>query len=255
MGEAFYNPVDDLGPERDRQGPRGARGAGRRSGRRGATTSAGCSARSSTPRPTSARSARPTPGRPDPVRLELPEPAPLRPDPRGARPGPRACRTRPAPGRRPAGTAAGKGRPRAKKARRGRPRTWQARRRQGPGKGPARAARGCCSTPSSASIPRPPTTTSSGTIPQALFLMNGPHDPQPDAGAAGTPCSARSWPTTPDNRSALDALYLRVLRPRPDAQGGQDLRPLPRARSATASEAFEDILWSLINSTEFITRR
>ncbi len=46
MGEGFYNPVDDLGPDADGQRPRGARRPRRRSGRRGATTSAGSSGRS-----------------------------------------------------------------------------------------------------------------------------------------------------------------------------------------------------------------
>jgi hypothetical protein len=60
--------------------------------------------------------------------------------------------------------------------------------------------------------------------------------------------------THPDNRSAVHALYLRVLAREPTAKEVQVLgRYLEEV--GDRREAFEDILWSLINSTEFITRR
>ncbi len=64
---------------------------------------------------------------------------------------------------------------------------------------------------------------------------------------------SRPRPTT---AQALEALYLRVLARRPNAQGGQQIcgRYLEIGRQPRARR-FEDILWSLINSTEFISRR
>ncbi len=57
-----------------------------------------------------------------------------------------------------------------------------------------------------------------------------------------------------DNRAALGALYIRVLAREPTAQEvkicGRYLDSVGNRR-----EAFEDIFWSLINSTEFVTRR
>jgi hypothetical protein len=92
-----------------------------------------------------------------------------------------------------------------------------------------------------------------GTIPQALFLMNGPQvnravEARPNT-VLGEILSA-----TPDNRQALNALYLRVFAREPTAKEvqtcGRYIETVGNRR-----EAFEDILWSLINSTEFITRR
>ena len=58
----------------------------------------------------------------------------------------------------------------------------------------------------------------------------------------------------PDDRAALDALYLRVLSRQPTPQEveicGKYLAAVGDRR-----EAFEDIYWSLINSTEFVTQR
>jgi hypothetical protein len=60
--------------------------------------------------------------------------------------------------------------------------------------------------------------------------------------------------STPDNHRALNQLYLRVLAREPTQKELKVLSSyLERVNNRT--EAFEDILWSLINSTEFITRR
>jgi hypothetical protein len=55
-------------------------------------------------------------------------------------------------------------------------------------------------------------------------------------------------------RAALGALYLRVLSREPTPK---EVQVCGRYLDLVGNrqEAFEDILWSLINSTEFITRR
>jgi hypothetical protein len=60
--------------------------------------------------------------------------------------------------------------------------------------------------------------------------------------------------TAPDDRAALDVLYLRVLSRHPNAKEVEACaRYLDRV--GNRAEVFEDIYWALINSTEFISRR
>jgi hypothetical protein len=92
-----------------------------------------------------------------------------------------------------------------------------------------------------------------GTIPQALFLMNSPPVTAAVRAGKGT-VLGELLPQNPDNRAALEALYLRVLSRRPTADEvklcGQYLQ-----RVGDRREAFEDIFWCLLNSTEFLSRR
>jgi hypothetical protein len=92
-----------------------------------------------------------------------------------------------------------------------------------------------------------------GTIPQALFLMNSPQVNRAIQANNGT-VLGDILSATPDNREALESLYLRVLARRPNAREvsicGRYLETIGNRR-----EGFEDILWSLINSTEFVSRR
>jgi hypothetical protein len=92
-----------------------------------------------------------------------------------------------------------------------------------------------------------------GTIPQALFLMNGPMVHNRTQARPGT-VLGEILATAPGDRAALNALYLRVL------------SRLPNEKEVAACshylgqvghrvEVFEDIYWALINSTEFISRR
>jgi hypothetical protein len=101
--------------------------------------------------------------------------------------------------------------------------------------------------------PSTPSDDILGTIPQALYLMNGPQLNNAMQAKNGT-ILGEILTQTPDNRKALNALYLRVLAREPNAKEvqvcGKYLTNVGDRR-----EAFEDILWSLINSTEFITRR
>jgi hypothetical protein len=92
-----------------------------------------------------------------------------------------------------------------------------------------------------------------GTIPQALFMMNSPLINGRVAARPGT-VLGEILASAPDERAALNALYLRVLSRQPTPKEveicGRYLASVGDPR-----EAFEDIYWSLINSTEFVTRR
>jgi hypothetical protein len=92
-----------------------------------------------------------------------------------------------------------------------------------------------------------------GTIPQALFLMNSPAVAAAARAQKGT-VLGQILEENPDNRAALEAIYLRVLSRRPSDDEvklcGRYLEQVGNRR-----EAFEDIYWSLLNSTEFLSRR
>jgi uncharacterized protein DUF1549/uncharacterized protein DUF1553 len=92
-----------------------------------------------------------------------------------------------------------------------------------------------------------------GTIPQALFLMNDPRVNNRIQARPGT-VLGEILNTAPNNRAALGALYVRVLSRQPTKD---EVEVCGRYMSAVGNqaEAFEDIYWSLINSTEFLTRR
>jgi Protein of unknown function (DUF1553) len=92
-----------------------------------------------------------------------------------------------------------------------------------------------------------------GTIPQALYMMNSPLINGQIAVRPGT-VLGQILAAAPDDRAALNALYLRVLSRQPTPK---EVEVCGRYLSAVGDrrEAFEDIYWSLINSTEFVTRR
>ena len=92
-----------------------------------------------------------------------------------------------------------------------------------------------------------------GSIPQALLLMNNPQIHQ-KIRAQGTNLLARILASYKEDDEALRMVYLRTLARRPTD------RELTRCRDhlrsvANRAEAFEDILWALINSTEYQTKR
>lgn len=92
-----------------------------------------------------------------------------------------------------------------------------------------------------------------GTIPQALFFMNSPIVNGAITRKNGT-VLAEILAKSPNEREALEALYLRVLARSPSADEvktcGKYIKDTPNRR-----EAFEDILWALVNSTEFLSRK
>jgi hypothetical protein len=92
-----------------------------------------------------------------------------------------------------------------------------------------------------------------GSIPQALLLMNNPVINQ-KIQAKGTNLLARILESYPKNEDALRMVYLRALGRRPTER--EQTRCLQYiGRVGNRAEAFEDILWALINSTEFQTKR
>jgi hypothetical protein len=92
-----------------------------------------------------------------------------------------------------------------------------------------------------------------GSIPQALLLMNNPQLNQ-KMKAVGTNLLARILSAYPKNEDAIRMVYLRTLARRPTER--EMRRCLSYVRQVgNRAEAFEDILWALVNSTEFQTRR
>jgi len=92
-----------------------------------------------------------------------------------------------------------------------------------------------------------------GTIPQALFLMNNPVLNK-HVLATKTSMLGRLLGECPDDAQAIDRLYLSVLARRPtDREASRCLAHI--GASPARPEAFEDILWALINSTEFQRKR
>ncbi len=92
-----------------------------------------------------------------------------------------------------------------------------------------------------------------GSIPQALMLMNNPTIHQ-RIEARGTNLLGRILTAYPKDEDALRILYLRALARKPtDRERDKCLSYI--GRTGQRKEAFEDILWALINSTEFQTKR
>src|SRR5262249_36815427 len=93
-----------------------------------------------------------------------------------------------------------------------------------------------------------------GTIPQALFMMNSPQINNAISATNDKGLLARIVESSEDNRAALDTLYLTVLSRTPTRA---EVQTCARYFDQTGNrqEAFEDILWALITSTEFVSRR
>ncbi len=92
-----------------------------------------------------------------------------------------------------------------------------------------------------------------GSVSQALLMMNNPQINQ-KIRANGTNLLARILSSYSQDDEALRMVYMRTLTRRPTD------RELVRCRDhirtvGSRADAFEDILWALINSTEFQTRR
>ena len=92
-----------------------------------------------------------------------------------------------------------------------------------------------------------------GTVPQALFMMNNP-TVQRMMGGTGNTRLAQILKDYSNDEDALIELYLVILAREPSKQETELNLALIRT-IGNRSEAFEDILWSLLNSSEFVTKR
>ncbi len=92
-----------------------------------------------------------------------------------------------------------------------------------------------------------------GSVSQALLLMNNPTINQ-KIQAKGTNLLARILASYSEDDEALRMVYLRTLARRPTDRETARCREHLRTASSRA-EGYEDILWALINSTEFQMKR
>jgi hypothetical protein len=91
------------------------------------------------------------------------------------------------------------------------------------------------------------------SVPQALLMMNNPAINN-RIQARGTNLLGRILTAYPQNDEALRMVYLRTLARKPTDKEIDRCREYIQ-KVDNRAEAFEDILWSLLNSTEFQTKR
>jgi hypothetical protein len=92
-----------------------------------------------------------------------------------------------------------------------------------------------------------------GTVPQALFLMNSPHIDRLTR-AAGRTRLAEILRVAPSDREAIRDVYLLVLSREPTQNEAAICNEYIR-ETGEREAAFEDLMWSLLNSSEFVTKR
>jgi hypothetical protein len=93
-----------------------------------------------------------------------------------------------------------------------------------------------------------------GTSPQALVMMNGPGVNSQITARSRSTMLGRLAAETSDDRQVIEALYLRCLA-RVPSQTELNTCTNYIKTVGQRDEALEDILWSLLNSTEFLHRK
>lgn len=101
--------------------------------------------------------------------------------------------------------------------------------------------------------PSTPQEDITGDIPQSLFMMNSDQIRNLTQASYGTPLS-RILRENAINQDALDEVYLLTLSRYP-SKSEREICEKYITDVGSRNEAFEDLLWSLINSAEFITKR
>ena len=102
--------------------------------------------------------------------------------------------------------------------------------------------------------PSAPRDELGGSIPQALMLMNSPEVNRSINGRRGDTMLGKLLAETKDDEAVVTELYLRSLAREPSPAELQTC--LDHVRTVgNRSAAHEDILWSLVNSTEFLHRK
>lgn len=101
--------------------------------------------------------------------------------------------------------------------------------------------------------PSTPQDEITGTVPQTLFFMNSPILQTLTRGTGQTRL-ARILKDFPNDDDALNELYLLVLSRQPSEK---ELKICTKFLKTAPSrqEGFEDLMWSLLNSSEFLTKR
>ena len=101
--------------------------------------------------------------------------------------------------------------------------------------------------------PSTPQDEITGTLPQALFFMNSPLLQSLTRGTGQTRL-ARILTDFPQDKDALTELYLLVLSRQPSEK---ELKICQKFLSEALNrrEGYEDLMWSLLNSSEFLTKR
>ena len=94
----------------------------------------------------------------------------------------------------------------------------------------------------------------SGTIPQALTMMNSPLFSGLINGRTSRTGLGKMLAEIKDDKVLISELYLRTLAREP-SQKEIDTCLAHIASVKDRADAFEDIHWSLLNSTEFLYRR
>jgi hypothetical protein len=92
-----------------------------------------------------------------------------------------------------------------------------------------------------------------GSIPQSLLLMNNPQVQQ-RISARGNTTLSRILDRYPRDEEAVMVVYLQTLARKPTEREKSKCLALVR-KASSRGDAYEDILWALLNSTEFQTKR
>ena len=101
--------------------------------------------------------------------------------------------------------------------------------------------------------PSTPKDDVTGNIPQSLMMMNS-RNFRAGMAAKGDTRLSKILSEHKDNREAVQQLYLAVLARDPSAQE-LDICLKYISEVKPRAEAYEDLMWSLLNSSEFISRR
>ncbi|HZZ29983.1 MAG TPA: DUF1549 domain-containing protein [Pirellulales bacterium] len=103
--------------------------------------------------------------------------------------------------------------------------------------------------------PSAPRDEVTGSIPQALLMMNGPQINRAITGfRPGGGTLGQLLNSTSDNEAVATELYLRCLGREPNKAELQTCVDHVK-KTSNRTTGFEDVLWALINSTEFLQRR
>jgi hypothetical protein len=102
--------------------------------------------------------------------------------------------------------------------------------------------------------PSEPRDEQAGSIPQALLLMNSKAVQRAIDGDDPRTALAKLLDKTKDNTEVIEQLYLRSLARHPTEKELETCLNHVK-KTGDRTEAFEDVLWALINSTEMLNRK